>query len=358
MRIGIYDPYLDTMGGGEKYMLSLARFLSEKNEVFLFWKKEEELKIKEKAKNRFNLDLEGIKFTDNIFSSKTCFLSRILISRKYDCLIYLSDGSLPFLLAKKFIVHFQFPVQWVRTNFLTKIKLQRINKVICNSEFTKKFIDKKFDIKSLVIYPPCDLANSNKNTKENIVLTVGRFNKTKEGRNFKKHDFLIEVFKKMADKGFSDWKFYILISFREQESEEVNKLEKTVGKYPIYIFKNVKDPELKTLYSKAKIYWHASGFGEDLSKNPELAEHFGMSTVEAMSFGAVPVVINAGGQREIVDGKENGFLWNSEIELIEKTSILMKNEELLQKMSKEAIKKSSVFGTGVFNQKIKELIEL
>ena len=53
-------------------------------------------------------------------------------------------------------------------------------------------------------------------------------------------------------------------------------------------------------YKLAKIYWHASGFGEDLETHPEKAEHFGITTVEAMINGLVPIVIDAGGQKEIV----------------------------------------------------------
>ena len=36
MRIGIFDPYLDTLSGGEKYMLSIASCLVQEYEVFIF----------------------------------------------------------------------------------------------------------------------------------------------------------------------------------------------------------------------------------------------------------------------------------------------------------------------------------
>lgn len=63
--------------------------------------------------------------------------------------------------------------------------------------------------------------------------------------------------------------------------------------------------EIEKLYAESKIFWHAKGFDE---LNPYKMEHFGISTVEAMSAGCIPVVINKGGQTEIVtDGC--GYTW-------------------------------------------------
>ena len=59
--------------------------------------------------------------------------------------------------------------------------------------------------------------------------------------------------------------------------------------------------ELRDLYARASIFWHAAGLGEDPERHPDRYEHFGITTVEAMSAGAVPVVIDAAGQVEIVE---------------------------------------------------------
>ena len=80
----------------------------------------------------------------------------------------------------------------------------------------------------------------------------------------------------------------------------VESLRKKTAGSKIEILTDSEFETLQTYYSKAKIYWHAAGFGEDLEKHPDRAEHFGMSTVEAMSAGCVPVVFAGGGQLEIV----------------------------------------------------------
>ena len=114
--------------------------------------------------------------------------------------------------------------------------------------------------------------------------------------------------------------------------------------------------ELAKIYSKAKIYWHAAGAGEDTDTFPQKAEHFGISTVEAMSAGVVPVVINAGGQKEIVEDGFSGFLWNSKEELIDKTGRLINNELLLKELSENAEKRSGDFSPDNFNKSLASLI--
>lgn len=351
MKIGIFDPYLDTLSGGEKYILTAASCLSKNNEVFIFWDSDEE-KIKAKAKSKLSIDLDKVKFAPNIFGKEYPRLSRLLESKNFDLIIYLSDGSIPVVLSK-LIVHFQFPVEWIKNNLKTKFKFSRVEKIICNSEFTKSFIDKKLGVKSVVLYPPCEIKDQ-KLKKENIVLHVGRFGTDVEGRNFKKQDFMINAFQELKIK---DWKFVLVIGFMPGDAGKVNGLKKIAKGYNIEIIENPKNDKLWELYSRSKIYWHASGFGEDLAKYPEKAEHFGISTVEAMGAGAVPVVINAGGQKEIVEENKSGFLWNSIGDLLGKTQTLINDQILWGKMSKLAVERSRVFSTDRFCKELVDLIK-
>ena len=45
---------------------------------------------------------------------------------------------------------------------------------------------------------------------------------------------------------------------------------------------------------------HAAGFGVDADEFPERLEHFGITPIEAASFGCIPVVYGQGGPREVV----------------------------------------------------------
>lgn len=361
MIVGIYDPYLDDLGGGEKYMMTIAQCLSKKNDVDVFWDNEKDL---ETLKNRFSLDLSNVKIVPNVFSN-TSFLKRLTETRKYDCLIVLSDGSVPLVLSKLFL-HVQQPLsQFQNTTFKDKIKLSRVSKIFCNSNYTENFISKNFDLKTTVIYPPVKLYPK-KVQKENIILHVGRFRvkdvrTIDKGRNmpvgdYKKQGVMIDTFREMVDAGLKNWKFVIATSIKDEDKKDFERLKDTAKNYPIEFLINKKNNELWDIYSKAKIYWHASGYGEDLKKYPELAEHFGISTVEAMGAGAVPVVIEAGGQREIVENGKNGFLWTSLSDLKKETIRLMQDKKLLEKISNQAKERAQYFSDQKFCERINDLI--
>jgi glycosyltransferase involved in cell wall biosynthesis len=356
MKIGIFDPYLDSLSGGEKYMLSIASCLSSQHDVFVFWDKEKESEIRQAAEKKLGVDLFSVKFYKNIFNRNISLVTRFLESKKFDAIIYLSDGSIPFVGTKLF-VHFQFPIEWVNEKSIkTKIKLLFIKKIFCNSYFTKNFIDKKFNVKSEVLYPSVEI-NSVKNIKkENIILHVGRFDVDSRGTNYKKQDVMINLFKKMIDKGLKGWEFKLAISVKRKDEDKFKKLEEMLSGYPIKLMKNIPNKNLWECYSGAKIYWHATGYEENLRECPEKAEHFGISTVEAMGSGCVPVVFSAGGQKEIIEDNENGYLCNNIEDFIFKTEALIEDEKLLKKMSMSSMKRAALFSKDKFCNGLKDII--
>lgn len=354
MNIGIYSPYLDTLTGGEKYIFTAASCLSKEHKVTIFW---DDPQIIQKAQEKFNLDLKNVIVAPNVFAKNIGLFKRFMKTLKYDRILILSDGSIPIVGAKKLLVHFQFPVEWVNTNsFVFIFKKSRISKLICNSRFTKHYIDKKFKAESFVLYPP---ATTNRDTipeKENIILTVGRFSILPDGTDFKKLEFLAKAFKKFQKKRLKGWSLAIVTSVQPDLLDKFTLFEKRLNSTHIKIYRNCSFDQIVELYSKAKIYWHASGFMENLEKYPERAEHFGISTVEAMSYGAVPIVINAGGQPEIVTDLDNGLLWNTEEELIENTHKVAVDKELYKKLSERAYETSTNFTTERFCEELNHLI--
>jgi len=82
-------------------------------------------------------------------------------------------------------------------NLINKMKFIRIEKVICNSFFTKKFVDIEYGINSIVIYPPVDVVKIKPKRKENIILSVGRFSQLTQA---KRQDVLIRTFKRFLIK--------------------------------------------------------------------------------------------------------------------------------------------------------------
>lgn len=354
MNIGIYSPYLDTLTGGEKYIFTAASCLSKEHNVTIFW---DDPSIISKAEAKFQLDLSRINVSANIFNRNTGLIKRFYKTFKFDRIFYLSDGSIPIVGAKKLFLHFQFPVEWVNTNsFLFLFKKSRVSKFICNSYFTKRYIDRKFNTKSFVLYPPATIRTGVVEKKENLILTVGRYSLLPNGSDFKKLEFLVGAFKKFQKKRLKGWKFAIVTSVMPEHEKEFEKFVTKSSSNYIEIHKNIGFEEITKRYSEAKIYWHAAGFGEDLEKYPERAEHFGISTVEAMSHGAVPIVVKAGGQIEIIKESENGFMWENEAQLLEKTHKVAVDKDLYIRISKEAMESSKSFSLERFCEELNHLI--
>jgi len=354
MKAAIVSPYFKTLGGGEKYALTFAQALLDKN-----WKVEITLydrKIVEEARTRFGLPLKNIEISDlSKFTNKNLF-ERISTHSKYDLMFWVSDGSIPLMFSKKNILHFQIPFHDLRSgSIMDQIKFKRINKVVCNSLFTKQVIDKEYKINSLVWYPPIDVEGFFPGKKENIILAVGRFEKS---MTEKRQDVLIDVFKTMVNSGLKGWKFVLSGGCSEGNEDYLNNLKKTAKGFPIEFKANVPFIEISELYSKAKIFWHAAGYGINEDIYPEKTEHFGMTTVEAMASGCVAIVHAKGGQKEIIEEEVDGFLWNEKKQLIDKTTNVITNNDLMKNMAKKAVQKSKLFSKQIFYDKVNDLIRL
>lgn len=345
MKIGIYDPYLDTLSGGEKYMLSIALCLQDDHEVVIFWDKAKEQEIRSKAKERFGFDLEKIAFAPSLFSKSVSFLTRYNKSKDYDLLFYLSDGSLP-VVACDLIVHFQSPMLWLKGRSLkNRLKMRRIKTVICNSNFTKSYVDKIFGIESKIVYPPVSIQGRYQPTKkERIILNAGRFGINWAGSSFKKQDILAEAFARLYTEGLKGWKLVFVMNVKDDALSAVDDLKNKYKDTPIEFVLNPNNRDLWKWYEKATFYWHAAGFAEDVTTHPDRAEHFGMTTVEAMGVGAVPLVVGAGGQKEIVEDQKNGRLWNTIDELIRFTKELILDDKKRELLVQEAVKSSDKIG--------------
>jgi glycosyltransferase involved in cell wall biosynthesis len=109
---------------------------------------------------------------------------------------------------------------------------------------------------------------------------------------------------------------------------------------------------LADLYRRASVYWHAAGFGVDASTRPEDLEHFGMTTAEAMGYGAVPVAIGRGGQVEVVEPGVSGYLWTEVEDLKARTVELAADPELRRRLGAAARARSQRFARPAFKERM------
>jgi len=350
MKIGIYDPYLDTLGGGERYCFDIATCLSEKHEVHIFW---DDPDIRLSAEKRFGMSLTGVRFVPNAWKAGNT-IKKARISRSYDAIFFVSDGSIPLLFSKKAFLIFQFPTGWVKgRHVFTQLKLRNITHLLCYSDFVKDRIDRQFGVRATVLPPAVEIPTYTQAKKEKLILSVGRFT---TGMNRKKQEVLIQAFGKAQKSGLREWKLVLAGGMLSSDTSFVQKLKDMAKGFPIEILPNISHEELSSLYERAKIYWHAAGFGEDIEAYPERAEHFGITTIEAMGAAAVPIVYGAGGQKEIVNNGVNGYLWQTTDELIETTQKLAVDSNTWSRISQECKKRSRDFGYDRFSKALLELV--
>jgi glycosyltransferase involved in cell wall biosynthesis len=341
MRAAIHNPYLDSLGGGERYTTSFAEALVKNGySVDIEWK---DVNIRKRLEQRFGKNFSQINFVPDVRRGDG-----------YDLCFWVTDGSIPTLRARRNFLHFQVPFHKVGGNsLLNKMKLFRIDKIICNSKFTKEVIDKEYGVESIVIYPPVDVTKLIPKRKENIILSVGRFSELKQSKH---QDILIKAFKRLVDGGLTDWRLVLAGGSEVGATELIEKLKNMAENYPIDIVESPDFSTLKDLYGKAKVFWTASGFGENEASSPEKVEHFGIVIVEAMAAGTIPMAFKAGGFKETIEDGVNGFLWEKTSELIRKTRAVINNPKSSRRVVKKAIGDSKLYSEERFGKEIAKIL--
>ena len=367
MKICLYSPYLpDHFGGGEKYLLDVATVFEKNNHrVFVAITSAEPLStarlgIIKKSYERFlGHSLKSVSFINTPIRSKTTFIKRLLWTRQFDVLFYITDGSLFFSLARNNIVHIQIPLKLDKSSFFEKIKLKNWQTKISNSNFTKRIIEKSWPTTINYVHQPMVdteefIHGLNLAKKEPIILNVGRFFPQLHS---KRQDILVEIFKRLVDKYKKETKGWRLILIGSIEDETYAlKVKKAAQGYPITLLHEVSHQDLVDWYQRSSIYWHATGYRIDEEAEPHKVEHFGISTVEAMAAGNVPMVIAKGGQAEVIGREFANWQWLTQRDCIKKTRQLIKNDQLRFKLQQQAQQRATQFGPAIFEEKLMEMI--
>jgi Glycosyltransferase len=211
------------------------------------------------------------------------------------------------------------------------------------SDFTRCWTRKRWEVESEIVYPPVD-THFDVLPKENLILSVGRFALKGEGHTKHQPEMLAKY--REIETNLRRWEYQTVGALRNTDAHRTflaSLNEQAALCRAAHVRAELKREELRNLYERASIFWHAAGYHEDEETQPELAEHFGISTVEAMAAGCVPVVIKKGGQPEIVRHGVDGFLWDTLDELKEYTLTLAADENLRARMSQSARERSQLF---------------
>lgn len=305
MRIGIIHPFFDVIGGAEQATLFLIDELKSTQNITTLYTVEPPT-ILETENFRFHL-IKKMNFPTFWRFQRMKEVKKIFKESQNNDIVIVMGGNL--LLEKtnvnKMLVYchstFTEEDNFSRARFSgvkgiyyrilqdnIKNSISCMNdknvRLVTNSEYTRNEIKKRFDKDSTVVYPPVNIDKFLKFfdvIKQKNVITIARYSPEK------KLEDAIDIVK---SSGVS----YVLIGNAKHSSQLrlFEMLKSRSGQSNIDLHCNLSYPETEKLLVSSKVYFHTS------------KETFGISVVESIAAGCIPIVPNNSAHKETVPFEE------------------------------------------------------
>jgi glycosyltransferase involved in cell wall biosynthesis len=383
LRVGVYDLYWSTLGGGEQVDGSIAQVLAADHDVTLLGPEPVDI---ERTRERLGLDLSGCGFRRVVDDADAT-----AASGQFDVFVngtYLSRAECRAPLGY-YYVHFpgapprrgdglrqrvciggvkalsllpQLPqrLREVQAGFDRRIRrveyLPTYHRYLANSEFTAGWVRRLWRVRTDVLYPPVRPTVA-PGTKERLILNVGRFFDPSKGHSKKQLD-LVAAFTRLHQQGRLDgWRLALAGGCDPANRDYALAVRRAAVGLPVDVHVNATGATVERLLAAASIYWHGAGFAEDPQRHPHRFEHFGIALVEAMAAGAVPVVFGAAGPAEIVRDGLDGRHWHSLDELEAITTTLADDDALRRGLAGAAVARAADFSFDLFARRLGALLD-
>lgn len=330
-RAVIYNAHWSSMGGGEKYLLLLAEVLSALPGVQILLlacgagidkRRLEEFSGADLSRidsHTFDSpsDLKRITVGADLFICQSNFRWIASSAGRHVQILQVPYGQLTLSSMLSGIASFRIregAKDFLRRRLLAHAR-SNADLVISNSHFAAESLLRHHNLPTRVLYPPIQDYRRAGIAKKKMILSVGRF--FRGLYNDKRYDVLTRAFRE-SSLPRDGWEYHVAGNAGTDKAAlaYLQGLKESNRTAPVVFHVNAPYEEVVRLYNEATIFWHGAGFGVDEGQHPENVEHFGMTTVEAMSAGSIPVVINKGGQREIVSPGADGYRWETVEQLI------------------------------------------
>jgi glycosyltransferase involved in cell wall biosynthesis len=322
----IYSNVTDPrQGGGLPYVLAIAAALAEEDEVRVRFPAALRTDL---AKRLFPIPLDGLRLEHDPRRSTLAREALDVLSGFGLRRVVVQATEVPRLRGLRnahLICEFPFQRQLGPGS---RLRLRLFRSVVANSAYTARWIERRWGRPARVLHPPVFPIPPGE--KRPWIVAVGRF---AGGGRSKRQLEMVEVFRGLIERGLADWELHLI--GMGQDPESVRRVVEAARELPVVIHLDASRQELEEICGAASVFWHFTGALEDPEEAPERMEHFGIATVEAMSAGAVPVVVARGGQPEIVEGG-SGLLWETFEECAEQTWRLCHDEPLRVRLCEAA----------------------
>lgn len=228
--------------------------------------------------------------------------------------------------------------------------------VIANSAFVAGHLERRWGRTPIVLHPssPMPTPTGVGAPRDRAILTLGRITRPEPHVPNKRHDVLIDAFA-ASSLGERGWTLHVAGSCGAADAAYAEELALRAAGTPVRFHPNADRSELDDLLGSVSVYWHAQGFGEDEAVHPEAVEHFGISVVEAMAAGVLPVVYAAGGPVEIVG--DLGDSWHDVEELLAATDAIAAADPAVLADRRERVRRRAAdFDDATFRSRLADIV--
>jgi glycosyltransferase involved in cell wall biosynthesis len=251
------------------------------------------------------------------------------------------------------------PPDRLRTKLLPPNRLGHLDSydtIASNSQFTARWVERLWHRRSEVLYPPVRMIDQAPVAKDPIILNVGRFFDPRRG-HCKKQLELVRAFRQLHDDGAAaGWWLHLVGGCSPEDREYAMAVKRAALGLPVHVHLSAPGSVLADLLARGRIFWHAGGLGEDPETRPDRFEHFGISVVEAMSAGLVPVVFGAAGPAEVVRNGVDGMHFHTIDELNGRTAGLIRDEARCATLAAAARERAEDFAPAAFQRRLDALL--
>jgi GT2 family glycosyltransferase/glycosyltransferase involved in cell wall biosynthesis/tetratricopeptide (TPR) repeat protein len=310
----VYTPFDVRVGGGERYILSVASALAEQHEVWF-------LTNQRMSRARLALTLDDLGINPGRFHH--AILDDTADWQRPDVYVVMGNEIEPPTPAfgMRNFYHIQFPFPIHHTGHFSIERIHKFDAFIVNSKFTSNNVRKalttyKIGTKPIhIIFPPVSIPSQeeqsaiiekkHKNTSPIKIVNIGRF--VTQGHH-KRQDVVMDIAEECHRQKLPvRFEIYGGLGGGEENTKYFANLAERGARIKAKVRANVSRKVIESALNEALFYIHPCGIGHYPGLSPEKLEHFGIAVVEAMSRKCIPIVYGWGGPSELLSENKCGF---------------------------------------------------